>query len=46
MSDEVNLEEVVDNCPKNLTGADFYALCSNALLSAIRRQIQEGKTGK
>lgn len=40
---ELTLEQVVDKCPANLTGADFYALCSNALLNAIRRRIQRSE---
>ena len=39
LPENVNLGDVVDMCPENLTGADFYALCSNALLNAIKRQI-------
>ncbi|CAB4011687.1 peroxisome assembly factor 2-like, partial [Paramuricea clavata] len=39
LPEEINLGDIIDMCPENLTGADFYALCSNALLNAIRRQI-------
>ncbi|KAF5297408.1 hypothetical protein FQR65_LT01339 [Abscondita terminalis] len=35
----VNLENVVKMCPKNITGADFYGLCSSAWLSCVRRLI-------
>ena len=37
--------DVVDMCPENLTGADFYALCSNALMNAIRRQVLDQDSG-
>ncbi|KAF5299683.1 hypothetical protein FQA39_LY11478 [Lamprigera yunnana] len=35
----VSLEEVIKICPKNVTGADFYGLCSVAWLSAVRRLV-------
>ncbi|ELR23296.1 Peroxin 6 (Pex6), putative [Acanthamoeba castellanii str. Neff] len=39
LAPSVRLEEVVQACPLNLTGADFYAVCSEALQSAIRERI-------
>jgi SpoVK/Ycf46/Vps4 family AAA+-type ATPase len=36
-----SLENVVNQCPTNLTGADFYALCSDALMNAIREQVMK-----
>ncbi|XP_040002914.1 peroxisome assembly factor 2 isoform X2 [Xiphias gladius] len=35
----VNLREVVDRCPAHVTGADLYALCSDAMTAAIKRKI-------
>ena len=35
------LEEVVSDCPFTFTGADFYALCSNALAASLRRRVDE-----
>ncbi|CAG2184765.1 PEX6 [Mytilus edulis] len=37
---EKNLElrNVVEKCPKNLTGADFYALASDAMLNALKEK--------
>ncbi|XP_041839160.1 peroxisome assembly factor 2 isoform X2 [Melanotaenia boesemani] len=35
----VDLQEVVDRCPARMTGADLYALCSDAMTSAIKRKI-------
>lgn len=35
----VNLQEVVDCCPAHITGADLYALCSDATMAAIKRKI-------
>ncbi|XP_071359513.1 peroxisomal ATPase PEX6 [Trachinotus anak] len=35
----VNLQEVVDRCPAHMTGADLYALCSDAMTAAIKRKI-------
>jgi len=39
LSSDCQLERVVERCSFNLTGADFYALCSDALLNAISRTI-------
>lgn len=34
---EVNLMTIAEKCPFNYTGADFYALCSDAMLNAMTR---------
>lgn len=33
--------DVAEKCPFNYTGADFYALCSDAMLKAMARKAQE-----
>ena len=35
------MEDVARACPFNFTGADFYALCADALLKAMSRKAQE-----
>ena len=40
LGEDVVLENIEQNCPTVMTGADFYALCSDAVLNAIRRKIQ------
>ncbi|XP_042291124.1 peroxisome assembly factor 2 isoform X2 [Thunnus maccoyii] len=35
----VNLQELVQRCPSHMTGADIYALCSDAMTAAIKRKI-------
>lgn len=37
---------MAESCPDNLTGADLYALSSDAMLNAIKRQIanDQGQT--
>ncbi|XP_076879465.1 peroxisomal ATPase PEX6 [Brachyhypopomus gauderio] len=35
----LSLSEVVERCPVRLTGADMYALCSDAMMAAIKRKI-------
>ena len=35
------LVDVAQACPFNFTGADFYALCADALLKAMSRKAQE-----
>jgi peroxin-6 len=37
----LSVEEISRRCPLNYTGADFYALCSDALLNAMSRKAQE-----
>ncbi|KAK3092432.1 hypothetical protein FSP39_002758 [Pinctada imbricata] len=47
LSKDLDLEAIVDHCPNTLTGADFYALCSDAMLYAMKdriRLLQDGKT--
>ena len=39
LGNTVDLPALAQACPSNLTGADLYALCSDALLIAIRSQV-------
>lgn len=45
LSDDVALSEFVDHCPSHLTGADFYALCSDAVLHAMSDIMKELELG-
>lgn len=36
----MNLREIVDLCPVNITGADYYGLCADAWMSAVRKLIK------
>ncbi|KAJ7191062.1 AAA-domain-containing protein [Mycena pura] len=36
----LNLERLAEQCPFNYTGADFYALCSDAMLNAMSRKAE------
>lgn len=36
----LDLRAVADKCPFNYTGADFYALCSDAMLNAMSRKAE------
>ncbi|XP_054840451.1 peroxisome biogenesis factor 6 isoform X2 [Eublepharis macularius] len=36
----VSLLSVLDKCPAQLTGADLYALCSDAMMFAIKRKVE------
>ncbi|KAG6861902.1 hypothetical protein C0995_010608 [Termitomyces sp. Mi166 len=38
LAPDLNLYEVAEQCPFNYTGADFYALCSDAMLNAMSRK--------
>lgn len=37
---DLNLRGIAELCPLNFTGADFYALCSDAMLNAMSRTAQ------
>lgn len=37
----LSLSTVVSECPFHFTGADFYALCSDAMLMAMSRQAEQ-----
>ncbi|XP_059688925.1 peroxisome biogenesis factor 6 [Gavia stellata] len=36
----VNLAAVLEKCPAQLTGADIYALCSDAMMCAVKRKVE------
>lgn len=40
-ADVGDLSVIAEQCPFNLTGADFYALCSDAMLKAMTRKASE-----
>lgn len=40
LSLDINVDHIENALPLNLTGADFYALCSDAYLNGIRRCIE------
>lgn len=37
----IDLQKIAESCPFNFTGADFYALCSDAMLNAMIRTARE-----
>ncbi|KAL1730041.1 P-loop containing nucleoside triphosphate hydrolase protein [Schizophyllum commune] len=37
----LDLRAIAEKCPFNYTGADFYALCSDAMLNAMSRKAEE-----
>ncbi|KFW93467.1 Peroxisome assembly factor 2, partial [Phalacrocorax carbo] len=36
----VNLTAILEKCPAQLTGADIYALCSDAMMCALKRKVE------
>ncbi|NXT18630.1 PEX6 factor, partial [Syrrhaptes paradoxus] len=36
----VNLTTVLEKCPVQLTGADIYALCADAMMYAVKRKVE------
>lgn len=45
LASECQLENVVAKCSLNMTGADFYALCSDAMLRAVSRAVTRLSSG-
>ena len=43
LSNGINLHQILEACPDNLTGADFHALASDAAKCCIRRLINHQK---
>ncbi|SCU84367.1 LAME_0C09208g1_1 [Lachancea meyersii CBS 8951] len=41
LDEDVDLVQLAEICPFNYTGADFYALCSDAMLNAMTRTSRE-----
>jgi peroxin-6 len=41
LDSDVDFAKIALECPLNFTGADFYALCSDAILSATKRKVGE-----
>ncbi|KAF8964138.1 P-loop containing nucleoside triphosphate hydrolase protein [Flammula alnicola] len=37
---DLDLRSIAEKCPFNYTGADFYALCSDAMLNAMSRKAE------
>lgn len=42
----VSLVNVLDHCPPQLTGADLYSLCSDAMTSALKRRVHDLEEGE
>ncbi|KAG6878747.1 hypothetical protein C0993_008046 [Termitomyces sp. T159_Od127] len=40
LAPDLDLYQVAEQCPFNYTGADFYALCSDAMLNAMSRKAK------
>ncbi|EDM18853.1 rCG43513 [Rattus norvegicus] len=41
----VSLMNVLDCCPPQLTGADLYSLCSDAMMTALKRRVRDLEEG-
>lgn len=42
----MSLVNVLDHCPPQLTGADLYSLCSDAMTAALKRRVQDLEKGE
>ncbi|XP_057700769.1 peroxisomal ATPase PEX6 [Corythoichthys intestinalis] len=45
LDDAVDLAQVSERCPARVTGADLYALCSDAATVAVKRKIRDIERG-
>ncbi len=45
MGSDVDLQEIAKKCPPRLTGADLYALCSDAWMVALKRKVASSGGG-
>lgn len=41
LSSDISLQQIAQKCPFTYTGADFYAMCSDAMLNAMTRTANE-----
>ena len=41
----MSLVDVLDHCPPQLTGADLYSLCSDAMTAALKRRVRDLEEG-
>uniref|UniRef100_H3CHK4 Peroxisomal ATPase PEX6 n=1 Tax=Tetraodon nigroviridis TaxID=99883 RepID=H3CHK4_TETNG len=46
LDSSVNLQQVVERCPAHMSGADLYALCSDAMMAAIKRKTVSMEMGE
>lgn len=46
LEEDADLDALAEKCPSNLTGADYYALCSDAMLNTMKRKIQQLEAGE
>ncbi|RWS08777.1 hypothetical protein B4U79_10313 [Dinothrombium tinctorium] len=46
LHEDCDLSLIEEKCPQLLTGADFYSLCSSAMISAIERSVLQLEKGK
>lgn len=46
LDSSVNLQQLVERCPAHMSGADLYALCSDAMMAAIKRKTISMETGE
>ncbi|XP_069879819.1 peroxisome biogenesis factor 6 [Dipodomys merriami] len=42
----VSLASVLDCCPPQMTGADLYSLCSDAMTAALKRRVHDLEEGR
>uniref|UniRef100_A0A8B9MR69 Peroxisomal ATPase PEX6 n=1 Tax=Accipiter nisus TaxID=211598 RepID=A0A8B9MR69_9AVES len=46
LDQSVNLTTILEKCPAQLTGADIYALCSDAMMCAVKRKVEWIEEGR
>lgn len=46
LASSVKLEEIIEQCPPHLSGADFYSLCSNAVIARVEKNVDMIEKGE
>lgn len=46
LAKDVNFEVIEGKCPPNLSGADFYSLCTDAMMNKIQKNVELIENGQ
>ncbi|PRD32748.1 UNVERIFIED_CONTAM: Peroxisome assembly factor 2 [Trichonephila clavipes] len=46
LASNVKLEEIIKECPPHLSGADFYSLCTNAVITRVEKNVDMIEKGE
>lgn len=46
LAEDIDFEVIEGNCPPNLSGADFYSLCTDAVMNKIQKSVELIENGQ